>query len=535
MARDVTSKESELSRREFLATTGGAVAGAAALGLVGPTEAGKRHPTRGGTLRFAMRADARGLDPNRNTYYLVSVPLAAMSQGLMDLNLKSEPVPGVAEEWDASKDLLTYTFKLRKGALFHNGREIDAAAIKWNFERIKDPKIGHAFTRSALVNLKETVAVDKYTVRCHLHEPSAAFPANVVYYPVHLLAPDAVDTADTHPIGCGPFKFVKWERFNVTTLERFENYFETDAEGNSLPYLDRLEGRPKREDRVRLTALRAGEVDLIDNMAYADAADFPEKYAGKYQTWDVPTLGTAYMNFNTMKGRPFADKRLRQAAAHAIDHEAIHQAVFYGRGDIARQYYSPLSPWHAPNAKPWPEYDPEKAKFLLRQAKAVGTPIELMANNFYPYMQQNGELLQAMWSEVGFKVKYDIVDRPVLNQRRRSGEFDAESQASSYRFDPDGWFSRNVLSTAPSAKGQTRFQNEKLDKLILESKRTADKQKRLELYGEVDSLVNEELPLVYLQHGTLLEAGVMNLKGYQPAISGPFSTRGAGIRTAWLA
>jgi len=73
-----------------------------------------------------------------------------------------------------------------------------------------------------------------------------------------------------------------------------------------------------------------------------------------------------------------------------------------------------------------------------------------------------------------------------------------------------------------------------VDKLIEEARGTADKQKRLELYAEIDSIINEELPILYVHNLTLLEAGVMNLKGYQPAISGPFSTRGAGIRTAWL-
>src|SRR5262249_38173354 len=88
-----------LSRRAFLATTGGTLAGAAACGLVGQAEAAKRHPQRGGTLRFATRGDAAGLDPHRNTIYLVSTPLAAITQSLLDLDLKSEPVPGIAAEW----------------------------------------------------------------------------------------------------------------------------------------------------------------------------------------------------------------------------------------------------------------------------------------------------------------------------------------------------------------------------------------------------------------------------------------------------
>ena len=539
MTREATGKASELSRREFFTATGGVVAGAAAFGLAGRAEAGDPKPGRGGTLRVATRSDAIGLDPHRNVMYYVSHPIGWTTMGLLDLNTKLEPVPGIATEWDVSQDLLTYTFKLRKGALFHNGREVDAAAVKWNYERIKDPKIGHAFTRSALANVQEVLTPDKYTVVCKLEQPSAAFLADVVYYPTNLMAPDSEAQADTHPIGCGPFKFVKWERHALTLLQRFENYFETDAQGNPLPYLEAIEGRPKKEDRVRLTALRAGEVDLIDNMAYADAAEFPKRYAGQFQTWDAPALGTAYVTFNLEQG-PFAysnpdGKTLRHAAAYATNLEAIHQAVFYGRGEIATGYFPTLSPWHT-STEGWKgKFDPEKAKFLLKKAKAVGTVIELVANDSWPYMQQTGELLQAMWTEVGFKVNYNIYDSAVLLQKKRSGEFHADSQANSYRFDPDGYASRNILSTAAHNKESSRFRNEKADKLVNEARQTADVKKRLELYREMENIINEELPLLYTHHLTLLEAAAMKLKNYTPAISGAPSTKGAGIRVAWMA
>jgi peptide/nickel transport system substrate-binding protein len=523
-----------LSRRAFLATTGGTLAGAAAYGLVGEAEAGTRHPKRGGTLRFATRSDAAGLDPHHNTMYLVSVPLAATTQGLLDLNAQSEPVPGIAESWEATADLLTYTFRLRKGVLFHNGREVDATSVQWNFARIRDPKIGHPFTRSALGNLKEVQVVDKYTVRCLLEEPSAAFPADLVYYPCNLMAPDSMEQANIHPIGCGPFKFVKWERNSLTELVRFENYFETDAEGNSLPYLDGIIGRPKKEDQVRLTSLRAGEVDLIDNMSYIDAAEFAQRYASKFQSWEIPTLATSFITLNLEKG-PFTDKQLRLAAAHAIDHEAIKQAVFYGRGEIAKGYYASVSPWYAPEVKAWPEHDPEKAKAILRKAKAVGTEVVIQSDNAYPYMHQTAELVQQMWSEVGFKASIALYEAPVLNQKRRERDFHADSTSGSYRWDPDGWFSRMFLSDSPANKiNGAGFVNAKVDKWIAEARRTADKKKRLEMYAAIESLVNEELPLIYIQHLTALQAGAMHLKGYHPAISGPFSTQGGGIRTAWL-
>jgi peptide/nickel transport system substrate-binding protein len=172
---------------------------------------------------------------------------------------------------------------------------------------------------------------------------------------------------------------------------------------------------------------------------------------------------------------------------------------------------------------------------MLKKAKAMGTEIDLMAADFPPYMQQTGELLQAMWSAVGFKVRFNFYDRAVLNAKRRSGDFHAESMAGSYRFDPDGWFSRQLLSTAATTKQESRFRNEKVDKLILEARKTGERTKRLELYRELETIVNDELPVLYTHHLTLLEAGTMNLKNYTPAISGAPSTQGAGIRVAWLA
>jgi peptide/nickel transport system substrate-binding protein len=275
-------------------------------------------------------------------------------------------------------------------------------------------------------------------------------------------------------------------------------------------------------------------VDLIDMMAYADAAMFPKKYAGKFQTWEVPSVGTSYVTFNLDRG-PFVDQRLRQAAAHAIDHAAIAQAIFYGHGEPATGFYAPASPWYVKHPKPYPAYDPDKAKSLLRQAKAEGTEVILQALASYPYLRQTGEVLQAMWEEVGFKVTFYIDGDSVLRDRRRERSFHAEVTSANYRFDPDGWFARMFLSTSATNRMNANFRRDNVDRLIIEARQTADKQKRLELYTAIESMINEELPVLYLHHVALLEAGSIRLKGYKPGISGAFSTHGAGIRTAWLA
>ena len=323
-----SGKEAAIGRRGLLA---GAAAGVMASSLRAQAAA---TPQRGGTLRFSTRVDGSGLDPHRNLVYYVSDPMAAMSQGLLDLTRKMEMAPGIAKEWEISKDLKKYTFRLRQGAEFHNGADVDAAAIKWNYEQILDPKVGHPFTRSSLEGIEKFEADGKHVFHIYLKEPSAVFLANLIYYPCGLMAPNSVDKADTHPISCGPFKFVSWKRYAKSEMVRFENYYETGADGKSLPYLDAIEGYPKREDKVRLTALRSGEVDLIDNMAYSDVADFKKEYATKFDTWAVAQVGMAHLNLNAKAG-PFAMRRCKRQDA-APGRGPRHRQAGHPRSGVQR-------------------------------------------------------------------------------------------------------------------------------------------------------------------------------------------------------
>ena len=118
------------------------------------------------------------------------------------------------------------------------------------------------------------------------------------------------------------------------------------------------------------------------------------------------------------------------------------------------------------------------------------------------------------------------------NIARTTGE--SNSTATSYRFDPDGWYSRWLHSSGAEGKLRVGFKNAKADKLIEEARLTLDKNKRKELYTEVDGIVNDEAALIYCHAVPLTSAGVKNLKGYQPAIAGPFTWSGGGVRSAWF-
>src|SRR5262245_65316604 len=529
MKRD--RQTAQLSRRTFLATSSAALFGAAMGGLVPQSDAAQRHAKRGGVLQFGTRLDASGLDSHRHNQYHNSHPIAALYTGLTDIDQKGNIVPGLAESWEPSKDLTAWVFRLRKGVLFHNGRAVDAEAVKLNIERIKNPAIGDEWHRGAVKSIATVDLLDKYTVRFNLSEPDATLPVNVMHYPTNLQAPEAFESASEHPIGTGPFKFVSWTRWQETRLVRFDNYWETDAEGHNLPYLDEIIGKPKREDSVRLTALRTGQVHLIDAIAYADVERFKKSSEDNYHLWPTHFGGIAIV-FNFRRG-PFQDKRLRTAAAHAIDRQAIHHSVFYGQGAMLDQPYPRGNPWHLEESRSL-EYDPDKAKALLRQARAVGTALKVLCAANVAYNRETAQVVQEMWTTIGFKVTLEPLDTVPLLNTLKQGDFDGLIGGNTYRFDPDGFFERNFSSKSDLTQILSGWRNERYDQLVEEAKRTLDPVRRKELYTAAWNIVNDELPHFHLHEVTMTSAAVKALRGYQPGVTGAFTYASGGIRTAYI-
>jgi peptide/nickel transport system substrate-binding protein len=531
MARGRTDRGFDLSRRDFLVTTGGVLAGMAAFGLVQPAAAGKRHPQRGGILHFGSSGDAAGLDAHTHNQNHVSAPTTVMYTGLTDIDRRGNIVPGIAESWEPNAELTAWTFRLRKGVLFHNGREVDAEAVKLNLMRIKDPDIGGDWERGAVDTIQSVEVLDRYTVRIDTTMPDVSLPSNVMHYPTRLMAPDAFDTAADHPIGTGPFKFVSWTRNHEARMVRFENYWETDAEGHSLPYLEEIIGKVKRENSVRLTALRTGQVQLINTMAQADIERFKETQGSKYDLWEWHG-GGQFVTFNWRQG-PFQDKRLRMAAAHAIDRNAIHHAVYYGQGAMANQPFPEGNPWHLEGIRSL-GYDPDKAKALLKEARAAGTEIKILCNVNNVLHRETAQVVQDLWSTIGFKVAVELLDTVPWRQARSEGTYPAAIQGHTFRYDPDDFFARNLHSKSEYSQVLSGWQNARYDALVEEAKRTLDQARRKELYTEAWNIVNVELPFFYLHEVTQTSAAAKTLRGYQPGSAGALHYQVGGLRAAYL-
>jgi len=527
---DRHTQTTELSRRTFLTTTSAALVGAALGGLASRGTAAQRHPQWNGTLQFGMRNDTPGLDSHRHNQNHISNVTAAMYNGLTDVDYQGNIVPSIAESWEPNKELTSWVFRLRKGVLFHNGREVDAEAVQLNVMRTKDPAIGGDWLRGAIDTIESVDVLDKYTVRINANVPDVTIPTSVMRYPTTLQAPDNFDKASEHPIGTGPFKFVSWTRFNETRLVRFENYWETDAEGNNLPYLDEIVGKPKREDSVRLTALRTGQAQLIDAIAYADIERFQKSSGDKYNFWRWHS-GGIFVAFNFRKGS-FQNKLLRTAAAHAIDRQAIHHSVYYGQGDIVDQPYPRGNPWHLESRSL--EYDPDKAKTLLKQARAVGTPLKIVCNSTVAAAREIGQILQEQWTSIGFKVELQPLDTVPFTQARKDGAFDGLINGHTYRFDPDDFFGRNLHSKSEYTQVLSGWQNARADQLLEEAKKILDPARRKELYTEVWNIVNVELPQFHLHEVTQTSAAAKEVRGYQPSAVGALTYQGGGVRTAYI-
>ena len=237
------------------------------------------------------------------------------------------------------------------------------------------------------------------------------------------------------------------------------------------------------------------------------------------------------MVFNFTNG-PFQDKRLRTAAAHAIDRNAVHHSVFYQQGAMLDQPYPLGHPWHLESRSL--EYDPDKAKALLKQARAVGTPLKIICSANVPYSRDCGQVVQEQWSSVGFKATLEPLDSVPYQMTRRERAFDGIVQGNTLRFDPDDFYGATCTPRASMRKSCRDGRTNATIGLIEEAKRTLDPARRKALYTEGWNIVNVELPHFHLHEVVITSAAVKELRGYQPSATGSFSYHGGGIRTAYI-
>ena len=350
----------------------------------------------GGTMVVTYKDDVSTFDPAIGYDWQNWSMIKSLFDGLMDYNPgTTELIPDLAESYSSSEDGLTYTFNLRKGVKFHNGRELVASDVKYSIERSVHPETqspGQGFfwqikgfdemASGSAQALSGISTPDDHTVVIELSQPDATF-LHVVAINFSFAVPK--EEVEKHgqdfgrnPVGTGAYRMTEWTLGQRVVFERNADYFREGA-----PFLDTIIFEVGQEPSVALLRLKRGEVDVLgDPIPSANFLQEKNDPANEGLIVEGNLLHTGYITMNTTEA-PFDDKRVRQAVNMAINKERVVRIV-NGRGVIANQPLPPAMPAYDTAFEGYP-HDPEKAKQLLAEAGYPdGFETELYAMNTDP-------------------------------------------------------------------------------------------------------------------------------------------------------
>ena len=475
--------------------------GLALVALAGLTLAAGVGPAgAAGTFRIAVGVDLDTVDPAQMTTTTVGNMVDYVAETLTLLGPDGKVSPWLAESWTVSPDGLTYTFKLRKGVVFHDGSPFDAKAVKFTFDRLKDPAI-RVPVRASLP-LKEIEAVDASTVKITLTQPSVPFISALSQTSTAILSPAAVDKAGNeyknivHTVGTGPYVFKerkKGESFTVTLNDKY---------WGKKPSYDTVVFRIVPEAATRESLILAGQVDLIVLPPIADVPALQRNPAVKVLL--APSDRTMFVSLNTSKPL-LNDVRVRQALNYAVDKKAIIQNVLFGAAD---EMDAPMASSLFGYCKVGSyEYNPVKAKQLLTEA-GVKPGTKLSFHHPTGRYVQDREVAQAIAGylrEVGIEPELQTMDWPSYISIINAGPAEKTVHQLAYL----GWApafldaAQQMLqfwSEAHPPKGLaiTFYKNPRVEELIPAASRELNPDKRKETYCEAQKQIWADAPWLFL-------------------------------------
>ncbi|MBI5956230.1 MAG: ABC transporter substrate-binding protein [Chloroflexi bacterium] len=435
---------------------------------------------------IAIGGDPSTLDPQ----YADDGNERAVNDNIYEMLLFRDPktmaiVPGLAESYK-QVDATTWRLTLRKGIKFHNGEELNAAAVVFSVKRILDPAF-KSQQLSYVEGITGAKAVDDYTVDIITSGPLPILPVRLTWLKIvpPKYAKEKAAEFPNHPVGTGPYKFVEWKKGDHVTLEANQAYW------GGAPKINRVIIRPIPEEATRLAALKAGEVDLVRGLIPEYVKDVPKAA-------HMPGLEFPWIRINTRKGK-LADLKVRQALNYAVDKEALAKSLYGGFAVPADgQLLTKGHFGYNPGVKAFP-YDLTKAKALLKEAGAVGMSVELIGES--GRWLKDKELIEAVagqLTEAGLKVNVKIVEwKAWLDLLFAGAEKAPDLQFSSH--DNELLDASRTLSGLFTSKGnQAAYANPEVDKLVEAAATETDLAKREEMYRKAVKIINEEAACIFL-------------------------------------
>lgn len=493
---------------------------------LGAQPAGPRY---GGVLRAGMQTDPVGLDPHLTNATATRNMMENVFDTVVMIDAEGKVVPGLAESWATSADGLTWTFSLRRNVKFHNGRPMTADDVVYSINRIRDPK-----TKSPragdFAEVESVSATGPATVVIRLKRPFSpllaklAFSTNVVV-PREIVERDG--DLNTNPIGTGPFRFVGYTPQQRLVLVRSGDYWETDAAGRRLPYLDRIEFIFLPDAVARATALRTGAVDWIE---YVPSSEVQSLRADA----NIDVVGGLSANFRSLymnnQVAPFSNVKVRQAIAWAINRKEIVDTALFGVGGIV-SVGSAIPPrnYYTVSRNIYDKVDVERAKRLLAEAgQASGFEAELYVTSTYDFLRTPAELIQAQLGKIGIRLKITAADWNVYLPLVLQKKYTLTILGTSGQSDPDDFLYGNFHSKG--GLNLVNLSDPTVDRLIEQGRAVADQAARKRIYEQVQMRLQELAPMVFIYHSTQFEAVRRSVRGFEHWPN----TSYLGLRRTWM-
>ena len=521
----------------------------------------------GGRIVTALRSEPKTLNPAIATDGPSREVIGRMMADLIHINRASQQTePALAKSWKASPDGLRYTLRLRKGLRFSDGHPCDADDVVFSFQVYLDEK-AHSTQRDLLIVGGKPIAlrkIDPLTVVFQLSQPYAAAERlfdGFAILPKHILEKPyqegrlaqvwGVSSPATEVAGLGPFRLKEYVPGQQMVLERNPYYWKADRKGQRLPYVDELVFLFVPSDDAQVIRFQAGDTDVLSRMSAENYSVLEQEQQKRgFRLFDVgPGLEYNFLFFNLNTNLPkdssiarkqswFNDVRFRQAVSNAIDREGIVRLVYRGH---AAPLWTDVTPayklWVNP-AIPHPPRSLEKSRELLKAAgfswKSDGTLVDgggdavefsIVTNTSNAQRTQMAAIIQDDLKQVGMRVQVVPLEfRAVLDRVFQTHDFEASVLALGGG-DVDPNVKMNVLVSSGASHmwdlGESRpatpWQAE-IDRLMKQQLSTLKFEERKRLYGRVQQLMYENLPLICIASPNILVAAKTTVGNFQPAI-----------------
>lgn len=439
--------------------------------------------------------------------------------GLVRYDDKLEPQPNLATSWTVSPDALVYTFKLKRGVTFHDGKPCTAADVVFSADKFM--RVFNPMLRVRLEAVKSIRALDDYSVEFQLNHPVGGFMTmfdsnSLPIVPRHQFENTdfATKPPSGNPNGTGPYKFKEWVRGSHIQLVKNDAYHEA-----GLPKVENVYFHVIPDAVSRASAFESGKIDVLPGgtVEYFDVARLAKLPGVAVTTkgWEkFAPLSWLWINH---RNPLLADLRVRQAVSYALNREAMSKVIWQGYATPATGPLNHNTAFYTDKVKAYP-HDPARARKLLAEAGYKGETIRLLGLPYGESWARMGEMAKQNLTEAGFKIELVSTDVAGMMARQSSWDFDLAFTYLYQHGDPAGSVARSYISSeikkGSAFNNLSGYANPKVDSLFASGALESDRKKRGEIYAEVQRILVDdavEAWLLELNFPTVYRTRIENL------------------------